>query len=319
MTTSSKGRPLQIVSLHIVEVEIEHIYKGHAAAIYTLCEGLTPNLFYTGSMDMFVGCWNFDTGTFEKPLARGSRSVYSLLLDKENQILYVGQRFGSVIIIDLTKKNPPRNIKAHDGDIFDLSRDRLGRIYTAGGDGHIKIWTPIHFELIQDMHISTERLRCVHVSPFLDEFYVGSSDHTARVFDTETLLQKQVLLGHENSVFTVEVLDENRIVTGSRDATFIVWELRDGNWVNVQRTPAHLFTINHLCLSPNKKILASAGRDKTVKLWDTQNLKLLKVLDKEKIKGAHFHSVNKILWRNDQQFISTGDDRQIIAWKITEE
>jgi WD40 repeat protein len=75
--------------------------------------------------------------------------------------------------------------------------------------------------------------------------------------------------------------------------------------------------VNHLSLSPNKKLLASASRDKTIKIWDAESLELLKVLDRTKYPTSHTHSVNRLLWLNDDTLISTGDDRKVICWKIS--
>lgn len=79
--------------------------------------------------------------------------------------------------------------------------------------------------------------------------------------------------------------------------------------------PAHWYAINDLKLSPDGKYFASASRDKTIKIWDANSYELLKVLDNEKFEG-HTHSVNSLLWVNEHLLLSTGDDRQIIAWEI---
>lgn len=300
-----------------MQVELQHIYTGHADAVYSLCEGHEPHLFYSGSADNFVGCWNAETGTFQNPLVKSTGSIYSLLHDMENRVLYVGQRYGIVLIVDLNKQESPRSVQAHDGDVFSIVKDKTGNILTAGGDGHMKVWTSKEFKLLHDFRLSTANVRCIHFSPQKDEIFAGLSDHTIRVFDAGTYIQKQVLTGHQNSVFTIESLDENRLITAGRDAVFLIWEKENAQWIHTQTIPAHLYTVNHLSISPDGKLLASASRDKTFKIWDAATLTLLKVMDQSKFSEAHTHSVNRLLWMGNQHLISTGDDKKIFSWQIS--
>jgi WD40 repeat protein len=54
--------------------------------------------------------------------------------------------------------------------------------------------------------------------------------------------------------------------------------------------------------------------DKSIKVWDLEELKLLKVIDKARHAG-HGTSVNKLLW-TPGQLLSASDDRSISAWDV---
>lgn len=298
-----------------MNIEIEHIFTGHADAIYSLCKGNEDYLFYSGSADKFVGSWDERSGIFVQPLVKSKGSIYALYHDIEHQILYVGERKGLVIIVDLTKENPPKAIQAHDGDVFSIIENQKEQIITGSGDGHMKVWTK-DFQLIKDVHLSNKNIRCIQLSTLANEILVGLSDHTIRVLNADTFETKQILKAHQNSVFTIEILDDNRFVSAGRDAVFMIWERKNEQWKNTETIQAHLYTVNHLTISPNKKLFASGSRDKTIKIWDAQSLKLLKVLDRDKFPENHSHSVNRLLWLNNNQLISTGDDKKIISWKI---
>jgi WD40 repeat protein len=55
--------------------------------------------------------------------------------------------------------------------------------------------------------------------------------------------------------------------------------------------------------------------DKSIKVWNTEDMKLLKVIDRAR-HGGHGTSVNKILWLSEHRLVSAGDDRNIIIWDI---
>ena len=80
--------------------------------------------------------------------------------------------------------------------------------------------------------------------------------------------------------------------------------------------PAHMFTINDIVFSPDGKLMATAGRDKHIKIWDAEAFNLLKVIDREKF-GGHINSVNKLFWSNwNNYLISCGDDKAVMVWEI---
>ena len=79
---------------------------------------------------------------------------------------------------------------------------------------------------------------------------------------------------------------------------------------------AHLYAINHLAFSPDGKHFVSCSMDKSVKVWQTDDLSLLKVIDKARHAG-HGTSVNKLLWTSfNGQVVSASDDRTISIWDV---
>jgi WD40 repeat protein len=56
--------------------------------------------------------------------------------------------------------------------------------------------------------------------------------------------------------------------------------------------------------------------DKSIKVWDAESYKLLKVIDKARYAG-HGTSINKVAWSSyNQNIISISDDRKISIWNL---
>ena len=84
----------------------------------------------------------------------------------------------------------------------------------------------------------------------------------------------------------------------------------------MEELPAHWFTINRIRFNPKHSLVATASRDKTIKIWNSSNFKLLKVIDYERY-GCHLNSINDLYWLPDgQHLISCSDDRTLIVWEV---
>lgn len=108
-------------------------------------------------------------------------------------------------------------------------------------------------------------------------------------------------------------------VSGSQDTCLKIWKL-DQNQTEENQSLAVLHTvvahdkdINAVCVSPNDCLVASGSQDKTAKIWDSSNLKLLGVL----------HGHRRGLWAvqfspADQILASASTDGNIMLWSLTD-
>jgi len=258
--------------------------------------------------------WQLDRPEEGTLLSRVEGQIFSICHNPVQQHLLMGTMQGSLHVIDLRARKELKHLVHHGGAIFDIQYSAEAQlIYTVSRDGHLAAWDARDYALRYSKLISAAGLRCVRIHG--EEIFCGSSDH--RVYVLRGNAEPEALEGPLNSVFCLCLVPApevgERLLAGSRDAQLHVW-MKNGTWVPEKLIKAHLYTINDIQYQPGLQLLASASRDKSIKLWDARELELLKVLDKANATGHH-HSVNKLLWMGDH-LLSCGDDSRIVIWKV---
>ena len=85
----------------------------------------------------------------------------------------------------------------------------------------------------------------------------------------------------------------------------------DGTQQLIRTLPGHQNTISQIKYSPDGKLIASAGWDNSIKLWDAENGKLIVTL-------RHTDAVNSIAFSTDgQTLVSGSEDKTIKIWDLT--
>jgi len=286
---------------------------GHNGAVYPCSLGIDMATFYTSGNDGMIVEWKLDGTENGKMIARVSNSVYSLLTIEESARLIVGHNYEGIHIIDLINRKETGSLKLTDSAIFDIKR-KSQQLFIATGSGEIVVVDLREMAVLERIKVSSTSVRSLEVT---DKFLIaGCSDNSIRVLDLKELKERKVWVAHNNSVFTLKLDPQGKyLFSGSRDAHLKVWDLASGFSLR-ESIVAHMFTINSIEFNASGSHFITGSMDKTIKLWDAHQLKLLKVVDKERFEG-HLSSVNKLVWSNyKNRVISCSDDRTISLWNI---
>ena len=290
-------------------------FGGHRDCVYALERGLQPNQFFSAGADGQVVRWQLDRPDLGDLIANVPASVYALALHPESNLLWVGQNYNGLHLIDPALKQEIRSLKLGSAAIFDIKFYR-NDAFVALSDGVVVVLDAEQAAIRKYLKASGQSARCIAINPVEREMAVGYSDHTVRIFDLITYELKRVIPAHSNSVFTVAYSPDFRfLLTAGRDAHLKVWDV-EKHYVLHRDIVAHLFAINHLTYSPDGTLFATASMDKSIKIWDAETYRLLKVVDRARHAG-HGTSVNKLVWTDYRnQLISASDDRTISVWKV---
>ncbi len=287
-------------------------FAGHRGAIYALSKGPESHLFFSAGSDGWVVQWNLQKPDVGKVVAQISGSIYAMVFDEESGILWVGQNFEGVHGILVADQSRIFSIQLPQLAIYSIEI-LDGNVWVGHQDGLITVIDQQAQAVKKRIKSGEANIRCFCNLP-AGNMAVGSSDGYIRVFTPDFSLES-AWLAHVKSVFSMIYHEiSSCIISVGRDAHLRKWNLM-GESLS-EGVPAHIYSINSLVQSPKGQYLATGSMDKTIKIWDVDQLKLLKVLDFARY-GGHKNSINRLIWTTCQDLLVSGsDDKNISVWKI---
>ncbi|MBD99509.1 MAG: hypothetical protein CMO34_06670 [Verrucomicrobia bacterium] len=290
----------------------------HKAAIYALCEGGETHQIFSAGSDRHVIQWDLKKLKVEAVVAKSPTTIISLAFLKRWNYLLIGQVEGGVHIIDLMKGKEFKYLKVHKGYIFDiLYIEEKDELVFSSGDGSISIWSVPDFKLLNQKKLTEEKIRRIAYSSSRKELAVGLGDGRMAFLKTDDWSVLGYSDTYESAINSVCYSpNADFILAGEKDAQLHKIHLKESG--KEIKLAAHYWAIYDIAFKPtsNGQLFATASKDKTVKIWDAQTMRVLKRFEGFADKG-HTHSVNALLWSSYKEYlVSAGDDKSIKIWNI---
>jgi WD40 repeat protein len=103
------------------------------------------------------------------------------------------------------------------------------------------------------------------------------------------------------------------LISAGKDGYLRFWD-RAANYLKKLEIPAHNFGIYQIDFFNDDKNFISISRDKSIKLWDCDNWKVLQKIERKH--GGHSHAVNAFWKKSESEFITVSDDKRINNWEL---
>lgn len=296
------------------EIKVDKLgeLKAHSGAIYALCEGRGAGTVFSAGADKVVAEWDLKSMQTNPFAIRTEHTVYSLL--KSNSTLFIGTITGGIHLIDLEKREELKHLKLHSKGVFHLNATE-NHLIAASGDGSLSIWSLADLTLLWQRKISSEKIRRTALDQNQDLLAVASGDGNISILETEGFREISNFHAHQDGANSVVFLPNGDLISGGKDAYLRVWSRRDG-WKLKKEIPAHNFAIYDLVLTDDREQLISVSRDKTIKVWDANNIETPFRIERKNLRG-HINSVNVACWLKEEGILATaGDDRTVMLWNI---
>jgi WD40 repeat protein len=291
-------------------------FSGHRDCVYALCQGPEPHQFFSSGSDGLVVLWDVHHPDQGQVLARLPSAVYALAWHPEKKWLVAASNRDGFHILDLSGKKEVQRV-AFPGIVWYRIHIQ-GSLLTATGSGGTWMQWDLDEAHPRQHQLGNLEWRALAFDSDQNRWAIGGKEGQIWMVGSGEGLPYRLPEIHQQTVFGLGFLPGyTRLISCGKDARLVLWE-ENGTalWEPVHQVPAHLFGIHDLKIHPEKPLLATGSMDKTIKIWDAETLKLLRVLDKTRHAG-HGHSINQLLWlEKPELLLSCSDDRTISAWDI---
>ena len=303
---------------HAVVVRKISSLTGHTGAVYALSSGGT-SAFFSGSGDKVVAEWDFKNTGEGALLARTPEIIYSLFTDFKNERLLVGQAAGGIHVISLKDRIETRLLQYHESPVFHIGNSaKHNLLFTLTGDGKMGVLDADQLSIKSMLVLGETKLRSSVIDSTESQLAVGTGEGTIIIFSLPGMKPVKTIQAHEKG-FSVNALQFSRndkwLISGSRDAHMNIFDVENDFRLH-KSIPAHNYAIYSIVYNADHSLMATGGRDKTIKIWDPQTFEVLHRIDIDKNEG-HKNSVNKLLWHHESGYLVSGsDDRTIMVWEV---
>jgi len=259
-------------------------------------------------------------------LADHTQSIYAVKYSNNGKWLFSTGRDGKVMVYDaqsydkITELLPEFDLsQAHPLQLpnFCLALSPDEKYLAVGASGGIlRLYNTSNWQLLKVLPLHKDNIRSVCFSPDGKLMATGSSDNHVILTDTSNFETLEVIEGHGDTVFaTLFSPDGKLFITGGKDARLRVWTV-NGNKISPRvKIVAHTYAIKDIHFLSSSNELISVSQDKTIKLWDLNQMKATEIIDKTK--DGHAFTVNSVDISPDKSYMITGsDDKFVKLWKL---
>ena len=245
--------------------------KGHQDAVWSVRFSPDGRQLVSSSNDGTVKLWQTQTGTLLKTFEGHNSQVRSVDFSPDGRLLASSSRAGEVILWTVDSGEKIRTIMAHPRRWanFVVFHPSGAALASASQDGTVKLWKTETGSLLRTFEHGA-LVRSIAFSPDGQQLVSTGGDSNVVIWAVESGDQLETLPKHVGPVWDANFVGPTAVakalVSASDDETLKLWNLVQSGGES-QSFVGHRGPVRSVSVSPNGKLIASAGTDRVVRLW----------------------------------------------------
>ncbi len=253
--------------------ELKTLLIGHTEPVNGIVFSPDGQTLASASRDTTIRLWNPHNGQLKTTLRAHTGFSYvgfnSVAFSPDGQILAAGDDYSApgIRLWNVHNEENIRTLTGHTQRITSIAFSPDGQtLASASADNTIRLWNPQTGKLKTTLKGHTREVESVAFSPNGQTLASGSRDRTIRLWDPNNGQLKKTITGYTDWINPVVFSPDGTILVSGNGRAIHLWNIQTGQYENtLEGHTAHVFSI---MFSPDGTTLASAGEDKTVRLWE---------------------------------------------------
>ncbi|MDT3444013.1 NB-ARC domain-containing protein [Pseudofrankia sp. BMG5.37] len=292
---------------------VDCTFSDNFGAVTSVAWSPDGTRFVAGTFDGRLRVW---TSTGRQVLANVQAHKYWIsairFVGNSSSLVALSSMDGSASLWNLDEPKRLREWKAHSRAIRDLSVSASGGVaVTVGEDGFLSAWLIPDCVQIYNRRISDSRLKVVSfVAGRDDRVVVGGDDGKLVEVDLEGVRPTRLLIRTSSWIRSLKIVSTGLAFAGCDDGAVLSFDPleEDADPVVIGRHSSRVWAIDY---DPSNGLLATAGHDATIHLWDVNNAAV-----NTRTLHAHTSWVRAISFSpSGDELLSAGEDQSIKVWE----
>jgi WD40 repeat protein len=285
---------------------------GHTDAVKSMV--FAGKKLYSSGSDGKILAWDVSSSKSEPHLTNESNDINRVIaVSHDEKYLAKGTDKGAIQIYDISNNQLHKTFEGHKGGVWSVKFAPNGKeLYSIGADSTLAKWQISSGEK-EVIEKTTSRYRALDISAKGDKLAVGNE--AGKVYLVNLSNKNKIeLFSDKNPIYSVALQNNGKqIAVGDRAGNLIIIDVNTSK--EIANLNAHSARINEIRYSPDGKMLATAGFDGNVLLYETANF------NEEPIKmNDHSTWVLSIAFTPDSERLIAGcQDKLIRVWPTNAE